>query len=228
MHAAVEVDGERARFVIAGADEPARERLEQLGYSGCATRWFGRDGTRHFERFAASLQAMISPAGGWDRGLSEFLARVGGTRLRWWLYGSAALAVRGVPVEPHDVDLHVDDPHVAGRLLDDLLVTPVERLDGWVAAYTGRAFCGTIVEFLAEPHAALDDPAAPHEQGPLIESELERVRWRGHDILVPPLTAALRTAELRGLTDRAALIRASIGASGGAARGRERRSAGPA
>jgi hypothetical protein len=37
-----------------------------------------------------------------------------------------------------------------------------------------------------------DDPAAPREQGPFIEPHLETVRWHGHEIRVPPLSAAAR------------------------------------
>jgi hypothetical protein len=127
----------------------------------------------------------------------------------WWLHGSAALATRGIAVEPGDVDLHVGDPFAASRLFDDLLVTPVERLEGWAAAYVGRAFHGAIVEWLAAPHAALDDPADPHEQGPFVADRIKTVRWRGHDVPVPPLSAQLRSCERRGLSERAALIRAA-------------------
>jgi hypothetical protein len=213
VHAAVEVEGPRARFVINDDDK----RLAALGYlpigdGRSATRWFGREGARHFDRFAASLDAMVRGSDGWERGLLEFFSRVQGTGLRWWLYGSAALAVRGLPVQPGDVDLNVDDPRLAGELLDDLMVTPVERLEGWAAEYVGRAFCGAIVEFLAGPHATLDDPIAPLEQGPAIGRSLERVWWRGYEIRVPPLSTSLRAAERRGLSERAALIRTWIGA----------------
>src|SRR3954447_22735261 len=37
----------------------------------------------------------------------------------WWLYDSAALAVRGIAVAPRDVDLHVADPFAAGRLFEE-------------------------------------------------------------------------------------------------------------
>ena len=145
----------------------------------------------------------------WDIALLEFLARVEGSALTWWLYGSGALAARGLPIEPRDVDVHVDDAQLAGRLFDDLLVTPVERLDGWVARHVGRAFAGAVVEWLAGPWADLDDPAAPHEQGPFIESDLEEIDWRGHRIRVPPLSAQLRVCEKRGMTRRAQLIRSA-------------------
>jgi hypothetical protein len=111
---------------------------------------------------------------------------------------------------PGDLDVNVDDPWLAGRLCDDLLVTPVERLSGWVAGHVGRTFNGAVLEWLSDPLARLDDPAAPCEQGPFIAAELETVHWRGHPIRVPPLRAQLRVAERRGLTARAELIRAAL------------------
>jgi hypothetical protein len=126
------------------------------------------------------------------------------------VHGSAALAARGLPTEPGDIDVRVDDAAPAGRIFDDALVTPVERMDGWVAAYDGRAFRHAIVEWMAEPHAALDDPSAPHEQGPFVAGRIEAVTWRGCHVRVAPLDAQLRVCERRGLTDRAALIRAAM------------------
>jgi len=38
---------------------------------------------------------------------------------------AVALAVRGVAIEPGDIDVHVSDSSLAGLLFDDLLVTPV-------------------------------------------------------------------------------------------------------
>jgi hypothetical protein len=42
----------------------------------------------------------------WEDALLEFLRRVGRSDLRWWLYGSAALALRGLDVEPGDVHIN--------------------------------------------------------------------------------------------------------------------------
>jgi hypothetical protein len=91
-----------------------------------------------------------------------------------------------------------------------VLVTPVERMDGWVANYVGRAFCHAVIEWLSEPRADLDDPAAPSEQGAFIEPHLETVHWRGYAIRVPPLSVQLRACEQRGLTDRVALIQSAM------------------
>jgi hypothetical protein len=168
----------------------------------------------YYARFAASIEQMVLQSARlvavpWERALLEFLRRTEGSALRWWLYGSAALAVRGIEVRPGDIDVNVSDAYLAGELFDDLLVTPVEELDRWVAKRVGRAFCGAIIEWSSEPHPELDDPANPHEQGPYIADVLEIVEWRGHSLRVPPLSAQLVTCERRGLTDRVKLIRAA-------------------
>ena len=210
------------RFVVASDEPQTRDILAAMGYlpvdeRRSATRWFppspGLD--RYFQRFAASIERMVLQKAGrcavpWDAALLELLRRVEGTRLRWWLYGSGALAVRGLAVQPRDIDLRVDDAALAGDVCDDLLVTPVERLDGWVAKHAGRAFCHAVLEWLAEPDPELDDPGAPSEQGVFVEPDLEALAWRGHVIRVPPLAAQLRSCEQRGLAERAALIRRAM------------------
>jgi hypothetical protein len=218
----IERVGGRARFVISAADSVSQDRLAHLGYPGVgddrfATRWFA-DSARvsgYHEHFASSIRQMVLQSARlvpvpWEKALLEFLRRVDGSGLSWWLYGSAALAVRGIDVAPGDVDVTVSDAHLVGELMDDLLVGPIEELDGWVAKRIGRAFCGAIVEWLSEPYAANDVPGNPREQGPLVERLLETVEWRGYQLRVPPLTAQLATCERRRFTDRVALIRAAM------------------
>jgi hypothetical protein len=212
------------RFVICTDDRRCRDVLPGMGYQPAgdqfATRWFPRaaDAARYYPRFAESVEPMLRqklrlvPVP-WEDALEEFVRRAEGSGLEWWVYGSAALAVRGLDVSPGDLDVNVDDPWLAGRICDDLLVTPVERMSGWVAGTTGRTFNGAVLEWLSEPLAELDDPAAPCEQGPFVAPEIETVMWRGHPIRVPPLSAQLRACERRGLPERAELIRAAIAAA---------------
>ncbi|HWK25623.1 MAG TPA: hypothetical protein VNS09_03620 [Solirubrobacter sp.] len=215
---AIEEHRNAVRFVVTTDAPLYQDRLVHMGYERvsnerCATRWFAPSPElpRYFARFAASIEPMVLQSARlvrvpWEEALLEFLRRVEGSGLDWWLYGSAALAVRGLDIEPGDLDINVSDAHAAGRVFDDLLVTPVERMHGWAANYTGRAFCHAIIEWIAEPLAEHDDASAPNEQGPLIAERLEVVRWRGHRVRVPPLLSQLRVCERRGLTDRVALI----------------------
>lgn len=68
--------------------------------------------------------ARIRPAR-WEETLDLFLRRVDRTPLRWFLYGSGALAVRGIDIQPGDLDFWVSDSQRAGRIFEDLLVEPV-------------------------------------------------------------------------------------------------------
>lgn len=111
------------------------------------------------------LQSARLVAVPWEAALLEFLQRVDGRDLTWWLYGSAALAVRGVEILPGDIDLSVSDAYLAGELCDDILVTPVEELDGWVARCVARAFCHATIEWLSEPDTGIDDPGDLRERG---------------------------------------------------------------
>jgi hypothetical protein len=140
------------------------------------------------------------PCGG-DQALEVFLERVDGVPLRWFLYGSGALAVRGIDVGPGDLDFWVDDAQLAGALFADLLVEPVTAMTGWIADHGGRAFADCLFEWIAGVHADVDEPE-PHEQGPAAAARLEHVRWHGHDVPVAPLDLQLAVNQRRGLADR--------------------------
>jgi hypothetical protein len=213
--------GGRARFLVATDDRDYRERLPHMGYLPAegdrfATRWFVAPAATRGYYELCGVHRIDGPterppraravAGSAARGLEP----AGRERMTWWLYGSAALAIRGIAVEPGDIDINLSDCMVMGRIFDDLLVTPVERMHGWVARCGGRAFAHATIEWISEPLVELDDPTAPHEQGPFIESELETVAWYGRMVRVPPLTAQLRVCDLRGLTERVGLIRGAI------------------
>jgi hypothetical protein len=165
----IERVGARARFVISAFDPVCQESLEHLGYLGVggdpfATRWFA-DSPQvpdYHERFAASIDQMVLQSARlvavpWNEALLEFLRRVEGSDLSWWLSGSAAFAVRGIE-KPADIDVNVSDAYLAGELFDDLLVTPVEELDRWVAKRTGRAFCRARQAYLHSLNALAGQP----------------------------------------------------------------------
>lgn len=222
LDTSVEESGGHARFTVATADSLAQDRLVHMGYlpiaeARFATRWFPQSANvrRYYDRFAASIKQMVLQSARlvpvpWEDALREFLRRVETTDLDWWIYGSAALAVRGLPIEPGDIDIHVNDAALTGRIFDDLLVTPVERMNAWVATYTVRAFCHVTIEWLSEPNAKHDSRSAPHEQGPFIADQIETVQWREHVVPLAPLSAQLGVCDRRGLTARADLIRSAM------------------
>lgn len=219
----VAVQGDRAIYEVRTRNRLFQERLLHIGFAPAGKTRFTRnlsnrgDVAAIHERFKQNLEEMLLQSARlrpvrWEETLELFLRRVSGTPLRWFLYGSAALAVRGIDVPPGDLDFWVSDAQLAGKLFEDLLVEPVTTMTGWVADFGGRAFAGCIFEWVSGVHPEIDDPS-PHEQGPAALGALESVRWRDWTVPVPPLAFQLSVAERRGFSGRAARIRAYMEAS---------------
>jgi hypothetical protein len=125
----------------------------------------------------------------------------------WFLGGSCALAVRGAPVSPHDLDLIVSeaDSVRVGDLLADGILEPVATGEWPLSAWWGRAFLHARVEWAGGMTAACDDPDVT-DFGPAAARQLETVAWRGWQVRVPPLYLQRAVSERRGLTARVAMI----------------------
>jgi hypothetical protein len=215
----LKVDGDRVYFLVRTTDPLSQDRLVKMGWSvtnqGLLSRRLSNAGPveRIFQNFTAHLEEMIEQSArrrpiAWEDALAEFMDRVEGQGVRWWLYGSTALAVRGIDIQPGDLDLAVDDPWLVGDLLADLLVEPVSRLENWVADVGGRAFHGALIEWLAGAHPTGLTP--PHEQEPAAGNHLEMIAWRGRGVPVPRLQVQLAVAERRGLRRRSEQIRRAM------------------
>lgn len=191
-----------------------RQRIAKMGWrpTGDPSTFVRRldhrgDVEQIHRRFALHLEeivlqsARLAPVQ-WETALDLMIDRLEGTGIEWWLYGSAALAVRGARVSPGDVDFAVSNAIRTGELFEDFLVEPVTELDGWVADAIGRAFHGALFEWLSAPHP----DHVPHEHPPLAGLDFDEVRWRGRSLKVPPLGMQLAVARARGREDIAAAI----------------------
>ncbi len=76
------------------------------------------------------LQGARLRAVDWESALETFLDRMSNIGIDWWLYGSAALVMRGIGSAPGDVDLVVDDSQIVGQAMRELLVEPVTQMTG--------------------------------------------------------------------------------------------------
>jgi hypothetical protein len=216
--------GDRAQFLVQ-TDEPAyRRALGDLAFEESAhgfARSFPADARRLHEsylRFKLTIQEVLDQAAGrrlppWDEALDAVAARLRSARARWFLAGSAALAVRGIDVVPRDLDLVVAEAPRAIEALGDVQTEPVSanRPGSWIARWFGRAFLHARVEWIADVDPAIDTYASPNEYGPAAAARLEQVRWLDHDFLVVPLDVQLAVTEQRGLSARAAEIRDFLG-----------------
>ncbi|WP_221469825.1 nucleotidyltransferase domain-containing protein [Allocatelliglobosispora scoriae] len=171
--------------------------------------------TPHLDRAWDNFQRLLEPwlrqAAGlapvpWQSALTVVCQRLNDADVDWWLTGSAALAVRGIPIQPHDLDLVVSDAHalLVGELLLDGLVEPVAPAN-WFCAWWGRAVLGARVEWVGGVGPTADEPQ-PTDFGLVAAARLERVGWQGWELRVPPLSLQRATSRRRGLEDRVRLI----------------------
>jgi hypothetical protein len=165
-----------------------------------------------FQRFEAQLEALLRQTARlepvpWQNALREAVRRLDDGGVEWWLTGSAALAVRGIPAVPRDLDLVVSDHGAAGAAtaLHDVLIEPAVPVEGWFCRWWGRAWIGARVEWVGGVTETADEPL-PTDFGPVAASSLERIAWDGITIAVPPLELQRAVSERRGLTDRVRLI----------------------
>ena len=165
---------------------------------------------QNFEQYAEEmiLQTAKVHSVPWDKSLLAFLQIIENEEIKWWLAGSAALAVRGVDAIPHDLDLIVDRASAIklGELLLDYLVEPVLPSHGWIADWFGRAFLYARLEWVGDVSDSVDSTDVT-DFGPIAGSHLEVINWHDKKIQVPPLELQLKVTERRGLTERAKKIR---------------------
>jgi hypothetical protein len=166
----------------------------------------------HFQRVARDLvdDTARSRRAAWEAALELVVERARG--VDWWLTGSAALAVRGVAVEPRDIDLVTTTAGAfeLGDRLQDVLVEPLAISTDWVAEVFGRAYAQARIEWVGGVRSWIDEPE-PGDLGPYAAERTETIAWRSHAVRVPPLRLQLASSRRRGLAERVAAIERALG-----------------
>lgn len=185
-------------FVVEHTFEPSDGgyRWEYLGdprdFEQVVANW-QRDGAKHIE-----LSAGIR-SGDWAAALEAVITRLAGKGVWWFLLGTAALAVRGIRVQPKGVDIGTDrdGAKTIARIFVDRTLMPVTETEEWpIARIYGRLYWHSVVQVIAESPPSVEEHG-PRPWGPQGISRLESVTWRGHDILVTPLDLQLEDEKQR-------------------------------
>jgi hypothetical protein len=220
--------GSHTSFILTDLDPAYHQAAEELVFSQEAVGWvrtFPADTPHleriyhHFERFAEEMilqTARIHPVP-WEQALLRLLQRLDGNNFQWYLGGSAALAARGLDIQPRDIDMVVaeaDAQRLGEVLLDGLIepVLPVGKIlptEEWFGNWWGRAFLGARVEWVGGVDERADTPDIS-DFGPTAAARLETITWRGYTLQVPPLDLQLAVSERRGLTERVTGIRRAL------------------
>ncbi len=231
MRTALEIHDREALFTIADLSPeylPAARDLyfqPQENRDGVFAKNFPAD-TPYLEaiyhNFEHGIEPMLRQTAGlepvrWQTALVDFLDRIEGQSVDWYLVGSAALAVRGMEVMPRDLDIVLvgeADVLQTRDLMLDVTVEPFARSGDWIAGWFGRTFQHARLEFVGVVVPGVDSYGAC-DFGPAAAARLEMIEWQGRALRVPPVDLMLAVTESRGLTDRAAAIRRWLAASAG-------------
>jgi hypothetical protein len=211
--------GGRCEFLGFDVDPRYAEAMEALGWEQAGDGWrraiacqvaAAEQALANHRRFMLPVlrQATGEDPAPWQDALVEVAGRFAAAGdVDWFLGGSGALAVRGAPVTPHDLDLIVSeaDSVRVGDLLADGILEPVATGEWPLSVWWGRAFLHARVEWAGGMTAACDDPDAT-DFGPSAARQLETVAWRGWQFRVPPLYLQRAVSERRGLMARVAMI----------------------
>ena len=103
---------------------------------------------------------------------------------------------------------HADADAVA-NLFADVTIEPMVDTGGWLTRDFGVLFLHARIDVASDPSERLDDPE-PVDCGPHARRHLESVRYRGHDIKVPPLHLHVAVNRRRGRNARADLIQSRL------------------
>lgn len=139
----------------------------------------------------------------WQKALLAFCRRMEGQSIDWWLTGSCAACIRGIELDPHDVDIFVDSRDVSkmASLFRHELIEPIVDTKGWLTKDFGVIFLHARIDIATDPSAVLDDPV-PLDCGPFAQEHLEAVQWEGYEILVPPVELQINANRRRGRKER--------------------------
>lgn len=143
----------------------------------------------------------------WEKALTEFCQRTQGTNINWWLTGSCAACIRGIKMNPHDVDIMTDSKSIEEitYVFSDYLIEPIVDTNGWLTKDFGVIFLHARIDIASDPQEILDIPE-PVDCGPYAKQNLETIKWNGYNIKVPPLELQLNVNKRRERMDRVKLI----------------------
>lgn len=172
----------------------------------------------HYEAHAEEmfLQLVYRRPVPWEDGLRRFLERAQNTGIRWWLTGSCATCLRGVNLNPHDVDIMIDAEDVprVREVFRDVVIEPIIDTNGWLTKDFGVLFDRCRIDIASDPQACLDEPE-PVDCGPYARKHLETVEWEGFEVPVPPIELQLSANRRRERHARVQRIEAHIAAKSG-------------
>lgn len=218
MELSTEVQNDDVLFIIRDY-RPEYETVFQEGYYELVDGMYVKRFSKHAahmpkirRNWECNAEAMFAQMGhfaevDWEEALTKLITELDRNGIDWWLTGSCATCLRGVPVQPHDIDLMLSSKDIGhiNEVFADHLIEPIRCSKGWVVDYFGVLYMGARVDLAFDPASFVDDPQ-PVDFGPFAMAHREEVGWKGHKVKLPPLELQLQVNRRRGRLDRVAVI----------------------
>ncbi len=144
----------------------------------------------------------------WEQALSALIEKLAGTGIRWYINGSAAMAIWGIDVAPRDLNIMFPDLSDFDRVRQLFLgetIYPIERCDSWVLAGLGGLFVHANIGLAFRNAPDVSQPKELDWMGRDM-SQLMEVEWMGRKVVVSPLEWLRRDNQDLGRPDRVELI----------------------
>lgn len=143
----------------------------------------------------------------WEEAIYEFVKKIAGTNINWWLTGSCAACIRGIPFKPHDLDIMVDSKDIEKikKLFSEWIVEPIIDTNGWLTKDFGVLFKHARIDIASDPSSCLDNPE-PVDCGAYAKEHLEEVTFKGYTIKVPPIKLQINANRRRNRMERVKLL----------------------
>lgn len=131
--------------------------------------------------FARLGPAMFEGVFDWQNVLLLLAQKFTAHKIEWYIIGSTSEAVRGVDIQPHDIDIivHTRDFFKVKNIFQDDVVEPfVDNHGTWLVRYFGRlCLDGAIVDIAAD------------EKMNWGNHQYDKLVWNDYDLIIEPLQA---------------------------------------
>lgn len=159
----------------------------------------------NFERVV--LQRSGKEKANWQSSLKIVCEKLKNKDVNWYVSGSCALALRGIEVQPKDLNLIFDlkDLEVVKELFKTETVLPIIHCDDWVLEEIGALYIESSVDVAFGLKDILNEPE-PLDSSPYSMNNLEDIEWNGYTIKIPPVHTSLNINKRRKRLERVKLI----------------------
>jgi len=134
----------------------------------------------------------------WRKALMSFAEVCKQKNIQWYLSGSCCEAVRGMPITPHDIDIHIftEQFYDVRDAFPEYIMEPFQDLgNSWVVRYFGRLCIeGIQIDLAADEKANLDNHV------------YDNINWNGIQIFLEPVELRLEIEKTRNRKERIDMI----------------------